>query len=243
MVHSRWLAVLFVGAVAFTGRGGYACPRDGTDGPCHCLQKAVAVLDDVQFALDLTQQVHVFNFDFSTNPQGMPVMDATIRAGDTVHWTWDSGFHSVTSVAGSIESFDSGDLLAPSATFDHTFTHVGRVTYYCNIHGFDNGDGTAGGMAGVITVLAPPGDTNDDGKVDFTDLLILAQHYGQTTTDLTTGDFNGDGKIDFTDLLTLAQHYGQADAAVPASAAASPVPEPALAALAATAISLFRRRR
>jgi plastocyanin len=243
MGHNGWLGAVFAFVVAFTARSGFACPRDGTDGPCHYLQKALAVLDDVQFAVDQVQQVHVFDFDFSTNPAGMPVMDATIHAGDTVHWTWDSGFHSVTSVAGSLESFDSGDQFAPSATFDHTFTHVGRITYYCNIHGFDNGNGTAGGMSGVITVLAPPGDANDDGKVNFTDLLILAQHYGQTTTDLTTGDFNGDGKIDFADLLILAQHYGQSDAAVSAASAVSPVPEPALAALAAAAIPLGLRRR
>jgi len=162
MGRNRWLGVAFTFAVAFSAGGVCACPRDGTDGPCHCLQKTFAVLDDVQAVLNQAQQVHVFDFDFSTNPAGMPIMDAVIHAGDSVHWTWDSGFHSVTSVAGSIDSFDSGDQFAPSATFDHTFTHVGRITYYCNIHGFDNGNGTAGGMSGVITVLAPPGDTNDD---------------------------------------------------------------------------------
>jgi len=109
-----------------------------------------------------TQNVHVFNFDFSTNPSGMPIMDAVINVGDTVHWTWDSGLHSVTSVAGSIESFNSGNLSAPGPTFDHTFTHAGVFTYYCDIHGFDIGDGTAGGMFGTITVGAPSSTWNVD---------------------------------------------------------------------------------
>ena len=99
-----------------------------------------------------TDLVHVFDFDFSINPSDMMVMDATIHLGDTVHWQWDSGFHSVTAVAGSLEQFNSGDQFQ-GASFDHTFTHAGTFVYYCNIHGFDNGDGTAGGMSGTITVL------------------------------------------------------------------------------------------
>jgi plastocyanin len=100
-----------------------------------------------------TQTVHVFNFDFSTNPIGMPIMDATVNLGDTVRWQWDSGVHSVTSVAGSAEQFDSGNMSAPGPTFQWTFTHAGVFNYFCDLHGFDNGDGTAGGMSGTITVL------------------------------------------------------------------------------------------
>ena len=37
-------------------------------------------------ALLATVTVHVFNFDFSTNPQGQPIVDPTIHVGDTIHW-------------------------------------------------------------------------------------------------------------------------------------------------------------
>ena len=85
---------------------------------------------------------------FTPNP-------VTINVGDTVQWTWGSGnFHSVTSVAGSLESFDSGDQSV--GTFSHTFTHAGTYVYYCDIHGFDFGNGTAGGMAATIKVNAVP---------------------------------------------------------------------------------------
>ena len=53
-----------------------------------------------------------------------------------------------------------------------------------------------------------PGDASGDGTVNFTDLLILAQHYGKPAL-LSGGDFNGDGTVTFADLLILAQHYGQ----------------------------------
>jgi plastocyanin len=147
------------------------CPRDGTSEPCHCLMKIVVShpgisLSDAIAALppalpeliqqSSLQQVHVYNFSFSTNPAGGPITDATVQVGDTVHWTWDSGFHNVKSVAGSIESFDSG-IVGDGSTFDHTFTHAGTYHYYCVLHGSDLGNGNATGMAGVINVVPEPG--------------------------------------------------------------------------------------
>ena len=71
-----------------------------------------------------------------------------------------------------------------------------------------------------------PGDANRDGKVDFSDLLVLAQHYGMNTlATWTDGDFNGDGSVGFDDVLILAQHYGQ-----PLSAAQQAQLSPAFAA-------------
>src|SRR6185437_995531 len=52
-----------------------------------------------------------------------------------------------------LESWDSG-VVNTGATFDHTFTHVGNYVYYCKIHGIDNGNGTATGMFGTISVTA-----------------------------------------------------------------------------------------
>lgn len=83
-----------------------------------------------------------------------------------------------------------------------------------------------------------PGDANQDGKVDFSDLLILAQHYGELGATLQDGDFNLDGTIGFGDLLILAQNYGQTNM----QAALSAVPEPGAVALLLLA-PLARRRR
>jgi plastocyanin len=106
-----------------------------------------------------TTIVHVFNFDFSTNPAGGPIVDPTIHLGDTIEWTWDaeSGAHphSATSVAGLVESWDSG-VHTPAFTYNHTFTHLGTFNYYCTLHGFDNGNGTASGMSGFVTVVPEP---------------------------------------------------------------------------------------
>jgi hypothetical protein len=89
--------------------------------------------------------------------------------------------------------------------------------------------------------MAP--DPNADGVVNFSDLLTLAQHYGQTNANFTQGDFNGDGTVNFSDLLILAQHYGQTLASGPGLASFVSVPEPVALGVVAWACAVVFRRR
>jgi len=95
-------------------------------------------------ALLATVTVDLQAFSFSRDT-------VTINVGDTVHWVWQTNNHSVTSVSGSPISFDSGVHNA-GFTFDETFNQAGTIVYYCTIHGLDNGNGTASGMAGKVVV-------------------------------------------------------------------------------------------
>jgi len=99
-----------------------------------------------------TIDVFVYSFDFSINPNGQPVVDPVITAGDTIRWVWQEGNHTTTAVAGIPEQWNA-PISSGSPTFSHTFNTVGTWHYYCLPHGFDNGDQTAGGMAGTVTVL------------------------------------------------------------------------------------------
>jgi len=45
--------------------------------------------------------------------------------------------------------------------------------------------------------------------MDFTILVKLARHVGQPGT-FATGDLNDDGQVDFADLVLLARNYGHA---------------------------------
>ena len=103
-----------------------------------------------------TVTVNVFDFEFSVNPPGQPVVDPTIRVGDTIRWQFASSGHTSTSVRGIAEQWDSGFVSAGS-TFSHTFRNLGTFEYYCQPHGFDQGNGRAGGMAGKVTVMPEPG--------------------------------------------------------------------------------------
>ena len=123
--------------------------------------------------------LYTYSFDFSIYPSGGPVVDAVITVGDTVRWVRQEGNHTTTSVAGSIEQWDA-PLNSTTPTFDHQFTHLGTFWFYCKPHGFDNGDGTAGGMSGTITVM--PAGTGScclpSGCVDTTAAACLLQGGG-----------------------------------------------------------------
>jgi len=53
------------------------------------------------------------------------------------------------------------------------------------------------------------GDANLDGKVDFADLLVVAQRYNGAAAGWIDGDFNFDGKVNLSDLLALARRAPQ----------------------------------
>ena len=79
----------------------------------------------------------------------------TIDVGDTVHWIWATGGHSVVSgTAGSADNqfcspsdtgCDNPPLSNADATYHHTFANTGTFPYYCSAHFFL-------GMTGTITV-------------------------------------------------------------------------------------------
>ena len=82
---------------------------------------------------------------------------------------------------------------------------------------------------------ALPGDANRDGRVDGSDVTILAGNWqtgvdGELNATWTMGDFNGDGCIDGSDVTILAGNW-QID-----SATTTAVPEPNAAALLLTAL-------
>lgn len=102
----------------------------------------------------------------------------------------------------------------------------------------------------TLAVAGPTGDATLDGRVDFADLLAMAQNYG-LTGNWSTGDFSGDGLINFDDLLLIAQHYGQSaisaqgrefDFSADWALARSVAPEPASLGLLACGTTLRCRR-
>jgi hypothetical protein len=52
------------------------------------------------------------------------------------------------------------------------------------------------------------GDANRDGRIDFSDYLVLSQHYGETNSAAEYVDFNGDGMVNFSDYLILSRNFG-----------------------------------
>ena len=90
-----------------------------------------------------------------------------------------------------------------------------------------------------------PGDANKDGKVDGSDVTILAGNWqygadGNGSATWEMGDFNGDGKVDGSDVTILAGNWQHG-----VTVATTSVPEPSIIVLLLTAIAgllLIRQR-
>ena len=96
-------------------------------------------------------------------------------------------------------------------------------------------DATGNGLATTFTsdFFVLKGDVDRDRSVGFTDLVAVAQHYGQSGATYATGDLDGDGTVGFPDLVAIAQNYGKtlappAGAAVPSGSVASPAEQAAV---------------
>ncbi|MHA3786743.1 T9SS type A sorting domain-containing protein [Flavobacterium hauense] len=113
------------------------------------------------------QTTHHLNWSMSvSNAQA----SLTIEQGDIIEWTWTDALpHTVTSIAGGAETFNSGQKTGNGQTFSHTFENAGVTNYKCNVHAM---------MTGTITVTAVAG-INDNDKIGF-------EYYPNPTTDVVT---------------------------------------------------------
>jgi len=140
MLRTLKFQVIFAAVVAFA--------MAWTTAPTHAQTTYDIGLDGIQF---------VYNGASNT------FIDLTIQQGDTIRWTWMSGFHNVTSglehgTGGSI--FGSGTPTDTVGTvFEYTFNDRGVFPYHCGPH-------EVVGMVSSITVVPEPST--------FVGLLTLA---------------------------------------------------------------------
>jgi plastocyanin len=123
-----------------------------------------------------------------------------IHPGDTVQWVWIGSDHSTTSVKGSAEVWDSG-VHGSGFTFDHTFTQTGTFAYFCTIHGFDNGNGTASGMSGMVVVSGSSAATLQSISVTPANPSV---NVGATRQFIATGKFSDGTTNDLSSQVTWA---------------------------------------
>jgi ELWxxDGT repeat protein len=117
-------------------------------------------------------------------------------------------------------------IVYDSATDTATFTFSAGLAdgnYHLTLPGSGITDPSGNGLAtaGSLDFYVLGGDANRDRKVDFNDLVSLAQNYNTTGgKSWADGDFTGDGNVDFNDLVMLAQRYNTSLAAVGGAAPA-----------------------
>ena len=72
-----------------------------------------------------------------------------------------------------------------------------------------NNPNTAATEQTLTVQLIPAWDVNGDGTVNVLDLILVAQHLGETSPANSEVDVNADGSINILDLIAVAQHIGE----------------------------------
>jgi plastocyanin len=153
------LAVLLLTAFTWTAESGGN--ESGNAASENRVTRAIRIVDQQgRQALSGKPYVGSEVFDVTVGPAGNEFTfkpdTINISVGDTVRWTWESDFHSVTS---GKSCFDDGQFCSPDNmnceagilndtgfVYEFTFTQPGMYQYFCALHCF-------AGMTGVVNVL------------------------------------------------------------------------------------------
>ena len=189
-----------------------------TDGPV----RQVGVAGDIAYAAvgnNGVQILHIAGIDASPPVVASASADMNARQQLLIRFSEPMSGASLSSaklsLAGpnGVESF-AGFVSYDSATNTATFGSPALLTdgnYHATLAAGAVTDVAGNPLASDFTFdfFVVTADANHDRKVDFGDLVVLAQNYGTPSgATFDKGDFNYDGKVDFADLVLLAQHYG-----------------------------------
>lgn len=142
-----------------------------------------------------------------------PAAPAVIRYGTAELLGPDAASLTLVSRAGQTEvllSPQAGSLLRP-ALLHELGVLLGLQEGGAGVMAWTAQGGVTGPTATDVALLEElrgrvPEDLNGDGQVDFYDLVLVGQAYGQTGVNL-QADLNGDGRVDDADLQSLREAY------------------------------------
>ncbi|UCC95469.1 MAG: hypothetical protein JSW40_01645, partial [Candidatus Omnitrophota bacterium] len=146
-------------------------------------------------------EVHAIGFDQDVNlssgsafkvygTQGWGITDYadySSTAPNTKHYTIPVGQH----FTGAFNYLIFGN--------DHDVSSPTAESYFSNVRIYED------------VPITTPGDVDGDGKVDITDLVIVAQAFGSQPSDSNwdaRADIDGSNFIDISDLVVVAQNFG-----------------------------------
>jgi hypothetical protein len=156
--------------------------------------------------------------EFDGDPATFVTVSGTIDLQGT-----QNASHTLTFVFRPASSYTLTRTVVLDASGAYSIANIPRGVYTVSIKGTKwlRKNITVDTQLGNVTdanVLLLAGDANNDNFVDISDLLLLIEHYNQTSPNagfLDAADFNGDGANDITDLLLLIGNYNQQGDSLP----------------------------
>ena len=163
----------------------------------------------------------------------------------TMTWTptvASTGFTTVAMTLDSGTDVPSDNVGGAASVFDPTLP-ISISAFTFNSADFPLAANVGIHIDNVNLYTLAPGDANGDDHVDLTDLSIVLNNFGSTSSLRSQGNFDGASTIDLTDLSDVLNNFGTITTPSAAGAVATVAPEPtSLAVLGAGSVLLLRRR-
>lgn len=162
-----------------------------------------------------------FQIDISFNPAILEAVKAEqgtfLAAGGSVYWP-EPSINNTAGTIGIVSARTSAGGANGNGTLA-TITFKSKATgeSYIRFKKVVLSDSKGGSVPFIsvdtkVNVTGTPSwDTNKDGKIDIFDLVLVAQHIGETiTTPISPNpDIDGDGVVTISDLVLVGQHFGE----------------------------------
>ena len=174
---------------------GFENPSLGDEVP-QIITQPTAVFDAPAFSIGMQFSVamdpYVFNADEAFSVQNLTTGQFVPRAFTLITGDGSDGRFSIT-----FPGYQNG--LPPDGRY--------RITLNADLTRSINYNPMAANVFADFSILG--GDANNDARVDFNDLVLLARNFNQTQRVYSQGDFNYDGRVSFEDLVILARNFGK----------------------------------
>ena len=232
-----------------TSAGAGEGSADGDD----TVNVTATVLNHATPSFDVASNTTALTIDFGIIPLGgaaatwgfsvANLQSASLAAGLDLSGVSISGSTALSTDIAAFQNEAAGASNAFTATLDASGAGVFGTTDVIHV----SDDHTiAGALASDLTLnltgtVAMVGDANADGSVDLSDLSIVLNNFGQTTSNWMAGNFDGAATVDLTDLSDVLNHFGQSVTMNSAAVAAAPEPS-SLLVLGLGAVVLVRRK-
>jgi hypothetical protein len=199
--------------------------------------------DDLKFSIALSPSQPTDTKPLAiTLSQYNPTLAGNVWTMQWIPTVATTGYTTVTFTLNTGADMPADNMGGAASVFDPTLPiTIGAVTF--NSGDFPLASGVGVHIDNVVLSSLIPGDVNGDDRVDLTDLAIVLNNFGSTTSLRSNGNLDALATVDMADLSAVLNNFGNRAPTGTILAAATSAPEPASVSLMAAGTLLLLRRR